>query len=371
MRGRNMGALRQIGSAGGFFIGLFIGIWLQQYLIRLVASPLSRSLLTILVTLGLAFAFSAYGEYVALHYKNKLTHHRLDRADKSFGVLISIATLFITIWLIASVAVKLPFPTLQDGIRQSKFISALDRTLPPAPPLIAKLSRLIAPNGFPDVFTGGEPSPSQVSLPDSSVMKPAVDKDQASVVKIEGLECGGIAEGSGFIVDNDLVVTNAHVVAGVRRPVVEDQSGSHRAVAVWFDPNLDIAFLQVSGLKARPLSFVSSKQPTGTPAAALGYPGGGNFDAQLATIADEFSAVGRNIYGGGLTNRDVYSIKSIVRPGNSGGPLIDKEGDVLGVVFATSTEYSDIGYVITADQVAKELGLAQGRQPVSTGACAG
>ena len=238
--------------------------------------------------------------------------------------------------------------------------------------MIADLGKLIDPNGFPDVFVGTEPAPkNNVNLPSLGDLASAVSADEASVVKIQGRGCGGVVSGSGFVVGNDLIATNAHVVAGIQQPVVEDTNGTHNARVIWFDPNLDFALLRVSGLAGKPLSLNSTNAASGTPAAVLGYPGGGDFNAGPAAVMEEFNASGHNIYDSGLTLRSVYEIQATVIPGNSGGPLITENGQVIGVVFAESTTYNHVGYALTMGKVASEI--QQGRnkqQTVSTGACA-
>lgn len=244
--------------------------------------------------------------------------------------------------------------------------------MPSAPTIISDLGSLIDPNGFPQVFIGGEPNPRlNQPLPNLGQLAAAVNKDKSSVVKIEGQGCGGIVEGSGFVVGNDLVATNAHVVAGIRHPYAEDANGNHSVTVIWFDPNLDFAVLRVSNLAGNSLLLKGGQAPKGTAAAILGYPGGGPFNAGTASILDDFTATGRNIYGTGDTNRDVYEIQGNVIPGNSGGPLVNENGSVIGIIFAQSTTYNHVGYALTTDQIINELKQAEAQnQTVSTGRCA-
>jgi len=199
----------------------------------------------------------------------------------------------------------------------------------------------------------------------------AVQADQHSVVKIEGRGCGGIVEGSGFVAKTGIVLTNAHVVAGVSRPQVVDVNGEYSATVVLFDPNLDLAVLRVDNLKDAPLPIDSNTAPNGTPAAVLGYPGGGDLHIGTARILQSLEAMGRNIYGQGTTTRLVYSVKATVRPGNSGGPLIAKNGNVIGIVFAESTVNDQTGYALAMHAVSAELAQGATRTlAVGTGACA-
>lgn len=372
IRGRELGLLRQIFSTLGFFGGLFLGAALEPHIIGYATSALSRSILALGVTLGFAMLLLSIGEYVGILLKTKLIQLRLNYADVVLGSIAGGLTMLLTVWLVAPVLVTLPFPGLQQAVRSSWIVSRIDRSLPTAPNIFADLGRIIYPNGFPQVFTGLEPSlPTNTPLPNLGSLNAAVQDDETSVVKIEGRGCGGIVEGSGFVAGPNFVITNAHVVAGVSDPVVLDKNGQHATTVVWFDPNFDLAVLRVSGLAGKPLKIDTSRMPNGTAAAVLGYPGGGPFTADPATILSEFTAVGRNIYGQGETSRDVYGVKANIIPGNSGGPLVARDGSVIGVVFAESTTYNQVGYALTTQKVSAEFHQAETQNTaVSTGQCA-
>jgi S1-C subfamily serine protease len=264
-----------------------------------------------MTTLGCALLFLAIGEFVGLKLKHKIHALHADLVDNSFGSLLAAVSILAIAWLGSSILSSVPYPPLQQQIRGSKIISTLNQNLPPAPDIIASISHLINPNDFPQVFTGREPAPpANIGLPSLGRLNDAVAKSKASVVKIEGQGCGGVVDGSGFVVDSELVVTNAHVVAGIDRPYVSDGNGNHRSVPIWFDPDLDLAVLRVQNLAGNPLPFDTDNVPRGAPAAVLGYPGGGAFEARPASILDEFTATGRNIYGHGRTERDVYELRA-------------------------------------------------------------
>lgn len=371
VRGREIGFVRQLFSAIGFFGGLFIGVWLQQHFIHLTDTTVSRAMLSLLFTLGSAMLFLSIGEYVGVILKRKLMQRTIDGADALVGAVAGGLTLLITIWLVTPVLVQLPFVSLQKSVKNSVIISELNSSLPSVPNFMSRLGRLIDPNGFPQVFSGLEPAIStNVSLPDLGEFNAAVKKDMASVVKIEGRGCGGIVEGSGFVSSDGFVVTNAHVVAGVASPYILDANGQHQATVVWFDPNLDLAVLRTDNLAGKPLTMSADRLAQNANAAVLGYPGGGNFSARAAKVLDEFMANGRNIYDEGNTVRDVYEVKADIIPGNSGGPLIDKNGVVRGVVFAQSTTYDKVGYALTMQKVIADVHTAetQNRQ-TQTGGC--
>lgn len=373
IRGLEIGFVRQFFSTAGFFIGLFAGALLDSILVSRIHSTNTQALLAIIIVMGLALTGMTIGEYVGLRLKYKLREAQLaQRLDNVFGLLLAGFTLLAAIWLAAAVFRNLPNSAWQKQVRTSRIVALLDSTLPPAPSVLSSLGHLIDPNGFPQVFTGLEPSlPTDTPLPDMGQLTAAVQKDRTGIVKVEGKGCGGVVEGSGFVAAPSEVVTNAHVVAGVTMPYVVDQNGQHKATVIRFDPDLDVAILRVSGIKTTPFELKDQELAKGTAVAVAGYPGGGGFTAAPGAILDSFTAVGRNIYNQGSTERQVYSIKADVEQGNSGGPLIAADGSVAGVIFAKSTAYDQVGYALTIDQILQQLSqTANSTAAVSTGSCA-
>ena len=370
-RGYRIGLVRQAGSTLGFVAGLFIGSWLSNLVIGHISGTTSKSVYSLLIVLAVSFLFMTLGELGGIALKRKLTDRTANELDGTLGSVMAIITTLFAAWLIASILVLAPTSSFQQAVKGSWILSTLNHRLPPATKVLSSLNKLIDPNGFPQVFTGLEPHPnSQAHLPSLGSYDAVVASTKASVVKLEGAGCGGIVEGSGFVITRNEIATNAHVVAGVKNPKVLDGNGIHDARVIWFDANLDLAVLQVSGLAGKPLGITTTAQPTGTTGVVLGYPGGGSFDAQPAAVMDRFIAIGRDIYGQGVTRREVYSLQAHIIPGNSGGPLIGSDGTVLGIVFATSTQYNNVGYALTGQQVGGELAQAEkSNTTYSTGTC--
>lgn len=371
-RGSRIGLVRQAGSTAGFVGGLFVGSWASGLLTPHLQTSGSQSLASLLMILAGGLIFMSVGEGIGLSLKQGFHENRvIDAADQSFGAVMAVATVLLGCWLAASVLILGPSGNLQQDVKGSRIVGWLDSKLPPATKILSSLNTLIDPNSFPQVFSGLEPSPdTSTSLPSLSSLNAAVQADQASVVKVEGTGCGGIVEGSGFVVKDDEIVTNAHVIAGVAEPKVLDGNGVHSSRVIWFDPDMDVAVLQVKNLAGKPLNLRDTQENRGVAGAVLGYPGGGDFNVQPASIIDRFMASGRNIYGQGVTVREIYSVQSHIIPGNSGGPLVATDGSVLGIVFATSTTYNNVGYVLTGHQVAHELATAeQSNTTYGTGSC--
>jgi S1-C subfamily serine protease len=201
---------------------------------------------------------------------------------------------------------------------------------------------------------------------------PGVAADRASVVKVLGAapSCGHDLEGSGFVYDKGRVMTNAHVVAGVDSPVVQLNGEQYRAVVVYYDSSVDVAVLRVPGLPAPALHFGAPGQPRDL-GAALGYPENGPYDVEPARLRSTQSLRSPNIYGDSIVSRETYSIFARVRQGNSGGPLVNRAGEVIGVIFAASVTDPRTGYALTADQVSTAARAGDSSTArVGTGACA-
>lgn len=374
--GHSIGLARQALSAAGFLGGVFIGSLMQPFLIDANQPLADRALLSVLLTMVCAILFMSLGELIGIGLKRRLHQlWHLNKADAITGAVAGGIACLTAIWLLAPSLSHVPDKYLNQMLQQSRILALLNDKLPPTPKFVAGLNRLINPNGFPDVFAGldRQPLDDGTPLPDlgNGALQAAVQRVRGSVVKLEGRGCGGLVDGSGYVARSGIIITNAHVVAGVARPTVLDANGAHEARPILFDPNLDVAVLAVDDLAGKPLASGPSTLPHGTVTAVLGYPGGGSFRAGGASILDQFTAVGRDIYGQSRTRRDVYEVKANIIPGNSGGPLINDQGQVVGVVFAQSTSHAQVGYALSMDAVNADLqrAIASGRT-VGTGSCA-
>jgi len=370
-RGLRVGLFQQSLSLVGFFGGLVLGAALARWLVSPSAGPTARSLIGLLLPLGVASLLASVGELAGRHLRTLAQRYSFGRFDQVLGSVFEVVSVLASVWLLSSLAGKVPVATLQQQVQGSRIVQLLNEHLPPAPPVIAGIEQLVDPNGFPKVFIGQEPSPPRANPASPEQVQEAVAHAGASVVKIQGYGCGGVVSGSGFVVRSGMVATNAHVVAGVSGISISDARGQHQATVVWFDPDLDFAVLRASGLVGAPLPIDSNDAPRGTAGAVLGFPGGGPFDAEPATVLDETQAVGRNIYDESTTLRSIYDLQANVEPGNSGGPLVLPNGTVLGVVFAKSVTQQSVGYALTAKQIVPEINQAASRTaPASVGSCA-
>jgi S1-C subfamily serine protease len=292
-------------------------------------------------------------------------------ADSVAGSFVSILAVLLATWFVGFNLVNGPVPSVSRQIRSSAIVRGLDSFMPRPPSLLAEFRQFLNRFGFPEVFADLPPAPgTPVNVPKN--IRGIVQDAATSTVQVLGQACGAVQEGSGFVGAQHYVITNAHVVAGVRSPQVRlPGGGGQPAVTVVFDPRLDVAVLYVLNTPGPPLRLDSQEADRGTPGAVLGYPGGGPLDPEPAAIRRELHAVGRDIYGNSVVERNVYELQANVRPGNSGGPFVLKGGVVAGVVFAASTTEEHVGYALTSREVIPRLREARGQTaPVSTRGCA-
>ena len=381
VRGLRLGAAMQVLSYGGFWLGLFVGALITPPLAAQVRTVAAKTVVAALAVFGMALLLGGAGRFLGARSSTALRRFRLGPVDSVAGVAVAVLATLVATWLVASILANSRFTSLDTALHDSRIVRAVNDVLPPIPSVFSRIESFLATAGFPVVFAGLPPQlVAPVTPPSSAAAAAAVAVAAPSTVQVEGGACGAIQEGSGFVVGRGLVVTNAHVVAGVSKPFVTDPAGRLAADAVLFDPKLDIAVLRVPGLNDAPLSLLPGSSPVraGSTAAVLGYPEGGPFTYVPAGVAAAFPATGLDIYGTATAQREIYEIDAEVLPGNSGGPLVASgdqahgipDGTVIGVVFARSTTDSDIGYALAMPAVEKDISAARSRTAtVGTGAC--
>jgi S1-C subfamily serine protease len=379
IRGLRLGAASQVLSFGGFWLGLFLGALVAPPVVGLAKGRDARSLIALGVVFGAAFLLGGVGRLIGARSASALRRLRLGSVDAVAGVAVAVVATLVAAWLVGSFLANSRFTGLDADLDHSRILQGMDNVLPPVPSVFSRIESFLDSEGFPIVFAGLPPEAAPpVSLPTNAAVRAAVLRGEQSTVQIAGAGCGVIQEGSGFVVAPGLVVTNAHVVAGVPSPEVLDGTGHHHATVVLFDPRLDLAVLLVPGLTDPSLPIDTAVVGRGTSGVVLGFPEGGPFDYKPAAVAAPFTATGLDIYGNAQTVREVYQIDAEVRPGNSGGPLIASgdgaqhipDATVIGVVFARSTINPDVGYALAMAAVEADIrrvGPSSG--PVSTGGC--
>ena len=371
--GFRRGALLQLLSYGGLLAGVVAGALLGPAVASLAESHEVQAGIAVAVLLGAAGVGNALG-WVAGHSVRARTRgvRVFSTADAAGGSAVSVLAVLLVTWFIALNLVNGPLPPVSQEIRGSAIVRGLDAALPEPPSLLAEVRRFFNRYGFPDVFAGLPPAPAgPVRWPSEGEAATAFERAAPSTVRVVGEACGRIQSGTGFVISNNHVVTNAHVVAGVDTPEVQDRSGaSQPANVVLFDPQKDLAVLYVSESPGPALPLLEEELQRGAGGAALGYPGGGDLVGDRAAVRRPIDAVGRDIYGRQTVERDVYELQTNVQPGDSGGPFVLPDGSVAGVVFAASTTDPAVGYAIVSTDVIPDVTGVLGRtDPVSTGAC--
>jgi len=372
LNGLRLGAMVQVFSFAGFFAGLAIGIGIAYVVAKPIGAGVGRTILVLALVLGVAVAASILGSVLGSWASVTLKRWHLGAFDSGVGAAIGAVSILLSAWLIAGFLVQTQATWLNQAIDRSAMLRTVDQVLPPVPSAVAQVQSLLARQGFPSVFAViappiAQPTPQPTSALAASIAAPAA----SSVDKVLGNGCGGIVEGSSFVVKRSTVVTNAHVVAGIKDPTILVGGATYPASVVLFDPSLDLAVLKTQAPLGTPLSLATTTADRGTPAAVVGYPENGDLHVAAASVSATFDAIGRDIYGGGLVTRQVYELNAQVLPGNSGGPLVGTGGVVLGVVFSRSTVDANVGYALTSSAIASDVARGEAATtPVSTGACA-
>ena len=361
-------------SLVGALAGAIAGIRLAPLVMTHVGDNAAK------VAVGIAFVVLGVGigEYGGGSLGRMLgdrIHWRPARAvDHGLGLVGHTLAVLIIIWMIAVPLGKTPYAWLNSAVRSSTVLSTVDEVMPDQlRDVSGKLGDLFDQSGFPQILDPLSTTPvTDVDPPDAALTESAVvTKAEPSILKVRAIaeSCSKQLEGSGFVIAPDRVLTNAHVVAGSNSTTVEVDGEARPATVVLYDPRTDVAVLQVDNLGLPALRFASGTAESGSDAIVAGYPLDGPFTVRAARIRADFDLRGPDIYGAAVT-RDVYTVRGTVQSGNSGGPLLDRQGRVLGVVFGAAPDADDVGFVLTAAEVADEVAAgATDTTADDTGAC--
>ncbi|AQA23946.1 serine protease [Rhodococcus sp. MTM3W5.2] len=295
--------------------------------------------------------------------------------DSVIGAGLQLTAVLVAAWLLAIPLTASSQPEVASAVRGSRVLTQVDEYAPSwMRRLPDEFSALLDTSGLPDVIGPFGRTPiAVVEAPDPGVLRsPVAQRLQTSVLRVRGVapSCQRALEGSGFVVAPERVMTNAHVVAGTTGVSVDTADGPLDAEVVLFDPAVDVAVLAVPGLRAPVLPFAPEEATSGDSAIVLGYPGGGPYTASAARVRETLDLTGPDIYRAAEVEREVYTVRGSIRQGNSGGPLVDEQGQVLGVVFGAAVDNSDTGFVLTAEEVSRQLaGASAASSAVNTGGC--
>jgi S1-C subfamily serine protease len=298
----------------------------------------------------------------------------LGAADRVLGAFVGAGQAILIIWLVGGLAAVGPVPRLSEAAQTSTAIRSLNVLLPPATEIAAQLGEAIGTSGLPDVFIGFEPLPAPpVDRPtDREARRIGVLAEDATM-RVEAQTCGLESTGTGFAIDRDYLVTNAHVVAGAstRGVQVRRVDGTRKdATVVLFDPVLDVAVLRAPDIGRTVLRFAAHDPKRGATGASLGYPGGGGLKIVPVAVTGAYPARGRDIYGEEPVTRRVLELRAVIDRGDSGGPFVLADGTVGGLVYAEARTDPEVGYALAPVAIATATMPAIGRtRAVDLGHC--
>lgn len=374
LAGLSRGLLATLGGLIGLVVGGVAAFWAVPAVNDVLPSAQWRGPVSIAVAVLLPLLGASVGAGLGRDLRQGVDRTSLRPLERLLGGVANVGVVALALSFVGNAVSATGVPGVAPAVSSSAVLRTIDELTPPA------IGRPLAEaRAF--VLDDGLPRLNILVVPRQDAVVPAVDLDDPaleaaaqSVARISGIAyaCGTSSTGSGFVVAPDRLVTNAHVVAGVDRPVVELPGGEVReGRVVYYDPVDDLAVIAVDDLAADPLA-VAPTLSAGDRAVVQGYPYGGPFTSGSAGVLGVSTTIVPDSYGRGGAAREVYSLAAVVRPGNSGGPLLTTGGDVAGVIFARAETNPNVGYAMTSAELRPVADRATGlSDAVSTGRCAG
>ncbi|GAA2169432.1 MULTISPECIES: MarP family serine protease [Glycomyces] len=359
----------------GFLGGAILGIQIAPFAADFYSEALAKLIASLLVVFALALGGMAIATSLGYRLRRRLRRDGSKRLDHLAGPIVSVAAVLLVTWVAAAPLANSSMPAVASAVRNSSLVSGIDEYMPEAVKGVYESMReSLNTSGMPDVFSGLDPTEARsVEPPDPELAASGVVVNaEDSVLKVHGSapSCDRQIEGSSFVYDDGLVATNAHVVAGTDHVQVESDGDLYDAEVIVFEPEKDLAILSVPELDAAPLPLQSETAASGDDAIVLGYPAGGPYTATAARVREARIVTGPDIYDSGTVTREVYQLYAHIIGGNSGGPLLNPQGEVIGVIFAAAVDDPETGYALTMDESAPVLDAGRTADgPVGTGSC--
>ncbi|MBJ7356509.1 MarP family serine protease [Nocardioides sp.] len=365
-------------ATSGLLLGGLLGVWLAPIALGDADPSLLVSLGALFIVILAASLGQGLLQYVGARIRDRITWQPARAVDAVGGAALSAAAVLVVAWALGVAISGSRIDGITGSVRGSTVLAKVNEVMPAAAgQFLDAFNDVVGTTFFPRYLEPFSPERIVEVSPGDARMKrdPDVVRAGESVLKIRGTnDCGRGVEGTGFVYSEDRLMTNAHVVAGVDDPEVVVGDDTVPATVVEYDPELDIAVLEFDSGSIALLPFNDPEAPARSrdSIAILGYPEDGPFDVRAGRIRDQQRLSSPDIYGDGKVIREVYSLRGLVRPGNSGGPIVSSSGEAVGVVFAASVTDDDTGYALTAAAVAQAAALGVTNQDeVSTGDCAG
>lgn len=376
--GARQGMVTAAASFIGVLTGAVIGVRIAPALIEGYESPEVRVALGVSIVIVLVALGETLGVLLGRAVQRRISAEALRRVDSFMGAVVQGIAALVVAWLVAlPLTTSSAYSGLTASVKDSSVLALVHTVMPNVlRELPAKLTDLLDMSGFPSILPPFGTTPvTEVEEPDKALLRSSVVQQvRPSVLKVRGRarSCSRALEGTAFVIAPQRMITNAHVVAGTDKVQVETfDSGVLDATVVSYDPGTDVAILKVPGLRAPVLPLAPKPAVTGLSALVLGYPHDGPYTASTARVRDRINLRGPDIYNAETVVRNVYTVRAVVRSGNSGGPLLDGSGQVLGLVFGAAVDNDQTGFVLADDEIADDIAAAPSRNAaVSTGACA-
>lgn len=366
--GYRLGFVARAASWFGMVVGIGAGAYVARPVLEAMADAedSQRLLASVGLLVGGAFLGQAFGLVVGSRLHYSLPEGPARATDRVGGVGAGVLGIVVAVWLLTPAMAEAPGVAAQLA-RGSVIARGVADALPPPPAALRSIERLVGAE-LPDVLGAFEEAPELGPPPENSGLSMQVaDQVAVSTVKVEARACGRLQDGSGAVIGPELIVTNAHVVAGADEVIVERYPDGEPvdATVVAFDPERDVAVLAAPGLDRPPLPLGDAE--AGEVGAVFGHPGGGPLELSPFEVGEEVTATGRDIYDRNTTRRQVLFLAAELRPGDSGGALVDPAGSVIGVAFAIAPDDPNVAYALTIEEVQAVLGGPL--QPVDPGPC--
>lgn len=361
-------------ATAGLLAGGLFGIWVAPIALGNADPSLWVTLGALFIVILSATLGQALLQFAGSRIRERITWQPIRAVDAVGGAALSAMAVLLVAWALGVAVSGSRIAGVTPLVRSSTVLAHVDSVLPVrASTLLRTFNNVVGTTFFPRYLEPFAPERIvEVGEPPRGMLDTrGVRRARQSVLKIHGQNaCGRGVEGTGFLYSDDRLMTNAHVVAGVDRPEVWIGDERIEARVVHYDPDLDVAVLALDD-QGRPTLAFDGSAGSGDGVAVLGYPQDGPYDVQAGRIRSQQRLRSPDIYGGGSVIREVYSVRGLIRPGNSGGPLVSRDGEVVGVVFAASVTDAETGYALTAGQVADSAaqGLLDSAE-VDTGDCA-
>ncbi|EOM75086.1 serine protease [Rhodococcus rhodnii] len=376
LSGWRQGAVASVLAFFGVLVGAVAGILVAPHLLVHIDDSRLRILADIALIVVLVVIGEVAGMVLGRAARGGMHSPAARGVDSIIGAGVQAVAVFVAAWLLAIPLTSSSQPQIASALRGSTVLAEVDALAPDwLRALPSEFSALLDTSGLPEVIGPfGRTPVVTVDPPDASVLaSPVASSLQSSVLKIQGVapSCQRALEGSGFVFAPGRVMTNAHVVAGTDGVTVASPDGTLPGEVVLFDPVRDIAVLDVPGLTAAPVPISPDLAASGDDAIVLGYPGGGPYTASAARVREVLDLTGPDIYREGSVQREVYTVRGEIRQGNSGGPLVSPDGEVVGLVFGAAVDDAETGFVLTTREIASAVEAGGGAvAPAPTGACA-